>query len=515
MKTNDPIAVARGLPQGAVFHRCALQVNPHDYATNFRGVASSGDAAAHARAIVEKAVALGISVLAITDHNSVSAVPEFRKAAEGQDLVVFPGFELSSSEGIHVLCIYPPATDETRLGRFLGEFGITNTDPSTDLANQAFVEVLAKVQEQGGIAVAAHVTNDKGLFQALSGQARIRTWQSEALLAIQIPGPIEDLPHDTLQIVRNRNPQYARAHAPEEDLAIAVINARDVVKADDLEDRSATCWIKMSEVSIEGLRQAFLDPASRIRLNPKTGSLEPEEHAELVALAWEGGFLDGAAVHFNPNLNVLVGGRGTGKSTVIESIRAVLALEPVGDEARKAHDGIVRQVLKSGTKISLLVRAHRPAIREYRIERTIPNPPLVKDNGGEVSNLLPQDVLPRIEVFGQHEISELTKSREKLTRLLDRFVERDDALPRRKADLKRDLEKNRRSLLDARAELKQIEERLGALPGLEETMKRFREAGLEERLKEQSLLVREERLLASLPDRLAPLRECLEALKRE
>jgi hypothetical protein len=514
VKTIDPIAVARDFPRGAVFHRCALQVNPHDYATNFRGVAASDGAAAHARAIVEKAVALGISVLAITDHNSVSAVPEFRKAAEGQDVVVFPGFELSSSEGIHVLCIYPPATDQERLGRLLGEFGIRNTGPSAELANLSFVDVLAKVLAQGGIAIAAHVTNDKGLFQALSGQARIRAWQSENLFAIQIPGPIEDLPQDILPIVRNRNPDYARPHAPEEDLAIAAINAKDVVKADDLEDRSATCWIKMSEVSIEGLRQAFLDPASRIRLNPKTGSLEPEEHAELVALAWEGGFLDGAAIHFNPNLNVLVGGRGTGKSTVIESIRAVLALEPVGDEARKTHDGIVRQVLKSGTKISLLVRAHQPAIREYRIERTIPNPPLVKDNDGEVSNLLPQDLLPRVEVYGQHEISELTKSREKLTRLLDRFVERDDALPRRKADLKRELEKNRRSLLDARAESRQIEERLGALPSLEETLKRFREAGLEERLKEQSLMIREERLLASVPERLAPFRECLDALKR-
>jgi energy-coupling factor transporter ATP-binding protein EcfA2 len=271
----------------------------------------------------------------------------------------------------------------------------------------------------------------------------------------------------------------------------------------------------MSEVSIEGLRQAFLDPGSRIRLNPTEGELEPEEHAELVALTWEGGFLDGAAVHFNPNLNVLVGGRGTGKSTVVESIRSVLALDAVGDEARKAHEGIVRQVLKNGTKISLLVRAHRPAVREYRIERTIPNPPLVRDDQGEVLNLSPQDVLPRVEVFGQHEISELTKSREKLTRLLDRFVERDEALPRRKADLRRDLEKSRRSLLDARGELRQIEERLAALPGLEETLERFREAGLEARLKEQSLLVREERLLSSIPERLAPFREFLESLKRE
>ena len=87
--------------------------------------------------------------------------------------------------------------------------------------------------------------------------------------------------------------------------------------------------------------------------------------------------------------------------------------------------------------------------------RTIPNPPLVRDDRGEVSNFSPRDVLPRVEVFGQHEISELTKSREKLTRLLDRFVERDDDVPRRKTDLRRALEKSRKSVLDTRAELRQ------------------------------------------------------------
>ena len=515
MNHSDPIAKAKALPAGAVFYRCALQVNPHHYAGTFRGKAASGDANAHARAIVDKAVEIGVAVLAVTDHNDVGGVPAFRSAAVGRDVHVFPGFELSSSEGVHVLCIYPQETDDERLGRFLGEFGITKTTPSSDLANQGFVAILGRVREQGGVAIAAHVTNENGLFRVLSGKPRIQAWQAEDLLAIQIPGPVEDLPQDVRPIVENRNADYRRSHAAEDRLAVAVVNAGDILKPEDLDDRSATCWIKMSEVSIEGLRQAFLDPGSRIRLNPKQGKLEPEEHAELVALAWEGGFLDGAAIHFNPNLNVLIGGRGTGKSTVVESIRAVLALDAVGDEARKAHEGIVRQVLKSGTKVSLLVRAHRPAMREYRIERTIPNPPLVRDDQGEVSNLSPQDVLPRVEVYGQHEISELTKSREKLTRLLDRFVERDESQSRRKAALRRDMEKNRRSLLDTRAELRQIEERLAALPGLEETLERFREAGLEERLREQSLLVREERVLASIPERLAPFRECLESLNRE
>jgi hypothetical protein len=515
MAADDVIAKARQLPRGAVFHRCALQVNPHHYDSTYRGNAPSGDARDHAEAIIQKASGLGVSVLAITDHNHVGGVAAFRAVAEGRAIHIFPGFELSSSEGIHVLCIYAPDTAADTLARYLGAFGITDTNPSTKLADKPFVEILAKVREHGGVAIAAHVSNDGGLLKVLSGQARIEAWRSKDLLAIQIPGPVADLPQDLRPIVENTNPDYRRDPAAEDGLAIAVINAEDIVTPDDLDDRSATCWIKMSEVSIEGLRQAFLDPGSRIRLNPRKGNLEPEEHAEFVALTWEGGFLDGAAIHFNPNLNVLVGGRGTGKSTVVESIRTVLGLDAVGDEAKKAHEGIVRYVLKSGTKISLLVRAHRPAVREYRIERTIPNPPLVRDDQGGVSNLLPRDVLPRVEVFGQHEISELTKSREKLTRLLDRFVERDDDLPRRKGELRRALEKSRKSVLDTRAELAQIEEHLAALPGLEETLERFREAGLEDRLKEQSLLVREERLLASIPDRLSSFRDCLETLKRE
>ena len=515
MAPDDVIAKARGLPGGAVFHRCALQVNPHHYDSTYRGNAPSGDAVDHAEAIVQQASDLGVSVLAITDHNHVGGVAAFRIAAEGRGIHVFPGFELSSSEGIHVLCIYGPDTPDDLLARYLGGFGITDTKPSTTLADKAFGDILAKVHEQGGVAIAAHVTNDSGLLKVLTGQARIQAWRSKDLLAIQIPGPVEDLPHGARQIVENANPDYLRNPAVEDGLAIAVVNARDIAKPEDLEDRSATCWIKMSEVTIEGLRQAFLDPGSRIRLNPEEGELEREEHAELVALTWEGGFLDGAAIHFNQNLNVLVGGRGTGKSTVIESIRTVLGVEAIGDEARRAHQGIIRHVLRNGTKISLLVRAHRPAVREYRIERTIPNPPLVRDDHGEMSNLSPQDVLRRVEVFGQHEISELTKSREKLTRLLDRFVERDDELPRRKADLRRALEKNRKNVVDTRAELAQIADRLAALPGLEETLERFREAGLEDRLKEQSLLVREERLLASIPERLASFRECLEILKRE
>ena len=510
--SRDRNRQARG---GARFYRCALQVNPHHYAQTYQGQTTQGDALSHAKQIVEKAVEVGIEVLAITDHNNVEGVAAFRSASLNRPVHIFPGFELSSSEGVHLLCLYPQDTGDDQLGRYLGEFGIRETSPSTELATKTFAEILEAVRSQGGIAIAAHVTNDSGLFDVLSGRARIRAWQDEHLLAVQIPGLIEDLPQDVHPIVNNQNPEYRRANAPEDGLAIAVVNAKDVVKSEQLEVPSATCWIKMQDVTIDGLRQAFLDPGSRIRLNPREGKFAPDEHMEIVTVGWKGGFLDGVTVHLNPNLNVLIGGRGAGKSTVVESIRSALGLDPIGKEARKAHDGIIRQVLRNGTKISLLVRVQRPAVHEYRVERTIPNPPLVREVHGEVLHRTPTDILPRVEAYGQHEISELARSPDKLTRLLDRFVARDESLARRKTSVSRDLVKNRRALCDARAEIKSVEERLAALPGLEETLERFQEVGLEERLREQSLVVREERVLGSVPQRLVPFREALEILRRE
>ena len=509
---KDPIAKASKMPEGAVFHRCAFQVNPHDYGRTFRGQETSGNAHQHAKAIVDKAVEIGVSVLAITNHNDVGGIAAFRAAAEHTNVTIFPGFELSSSEGIHILCIYPPDTSEKNLERFLGQFGIHGTAPSANLSREPFDRVLTMVEKQGGVAIAAHVTNDKGLLEALKGQARIKAWRTKDLFAIQIPGPVSDLPPDLSPIIQNKNQEYRRTHPADEDLAVAAINAKDVVDPKDLEDPSATCWIKMSKITVEGLRQAFLDPGSRIRLNSDS---PPDEHAEFVSLTWEGGFLDGAAIKLNPNMNVLVGGRGTGKSTVIESLRYVLGLEPIGAEADKAHKGIVSDVLRSGTKVSLLVRCYRPARCEYRIERTVPNPPVVRDEDGKILNLLPQEMLPRVEVYGQHEISELTKMPEKRTRLLDRFIEPDDSSARRKADLRRELEKTRRSIIDVCTELQQIDERLASLPRLEETLKRFQEAGLEDRLREQSLLVREERVLDSIPERLRNFRECFDLLRQE
>lgn len=482
-------------PNGARFYCCALQINPFAYHGRHAKQTRFATEAEYNAAIVEACRANRIEAIAVTDHYRVTDSMGLIKAAREAGIFVFGGFEAASSDGVHFLCLYDPDQDRN-LERSIGGLGVRDHNALSPNGDKNCIQLLECVREQRGITVAAHVAADNGLLATLEGQPRVNAWRSSDLYACALPGPISGAPQSCRAILENKDAAHKR------ERPVAVINASDVNSPDDLADPRSSCFIKMSALSVEGLRQAFLDPESRIRLHSEA---HPEPHAEFIAIAWEGGFLDGARLHLNGNLNVLVGGRGTGKSTIIESLRYVLAIDPLGEEANKAHQAVLKYVLKSGTKVSLLVRSHHPAKHDYTIERTIPNPPVVKDEGGNVLNLSPRDVVPGVEVFGQHEISELTKSREKLTLLLERFVERDPNAGSQKAKLRLELERSRSRIADVQRELKLIEERLALLPGLEETQKRFQDAGLEERLREKSLLVREERILLTLRERLSPV----------
>ncbi len=481
---------------GARFYKCALQVNPFAYLgrNNKKTAFSSEDE--YNKAIIDVCLETKVEVVAVTDHYLTKGSECLVRTARNAGLYAFSGFEAVTKDGVHFLCLFDPDKDNN-LERFLGECGIHNNDQPSPTGILDSVELPEHAKKWGAACIAAHVASNGGLLRTLSGQPRVNAWRNPGLLACALPGPVSDAPDGVRTILENKDANYRRNRMP------AVLNVSDVNDPEDLKKDSTSCFIKMSAVSVEGLRQAFLDPESRIRLHSDPN---PEPNAEFLEMSWEGGFLSDAAVKFNKNLNVLIGGRGTGKSTMIESIRYVLGLDPVGKEAGRVHEGVIRHVLQPGTKVSLIVRSHEPSKRTYRIERTVPNPPIVKDEAGEVMMLSPEDVIPGVEVFGQHEISELAKSPENLTLLLKRFIDFEPSLLRRKSELSVELEKTRRQIADLHRDIKRLEDVLAELPGLEETDKRFQQAGLEERFKEKSLLIREERLFSGLDERMEQYR---------
>ena len=317
---SKPLDAALKLPNGARFYRCALQINPFAYLSRHHKPTSFRTEAEYNAAIISACRETGIEVIGVTDHYRVQDSKGLVQAARASSLFAFSGFEAVTKDGVHLLCLFDPDKDDA-LERFIGECGIHDTAAASPTGSLDAGELLASSKKWGAACIAAHVAADGGLLSKLSGQSRVNAWRSPDLLACALAGPVSDAPDNIRPILENKDGEHKR------NRLVAVINASDVNSPDDLKKNSASCFIKMSDVSVEAFRQAFLDPDSRIRLNSDP---QPEPHAEFLAVTWEGGFLDGTSVHFNGNLNVLVGGRGTGKSTMIESMRYALGIEPLG-----------------------------------------------------------------------------------------------------------------------------------------------------------------------------------------
>lgn len=56
--------------------------------------------------IVERALKMGIDMIAITDHNASANFKAVKHAAAGQDVVILPGMEVQTQEEVHVICLF-------------------------------------------------------------------------------------------------------------------------------------------------------------------------------------------------------------------------------------------------------------------------------------------------------------------------------------------------------------------------------------------------------------------------
>lgn len=370
--------------------------------------------------------------------------------------------------------------------RIIGACGVTGDDSESPQSNRTCEQLLKLIPEHGGVTVAAHVCSASGLLSTLRGQTRTRTWTCTDLLAAALPGAREDAPDAFRQIVLNKDPAHKRRRS------IAVINANDVSSPEALADPSTTTWIKMTDPSIEGLRQAFLDWESRIRLNSDP---IPADHIELVAASWQGGLFDAQSLRLSESLNVLVGGRGSGKSTLIESLRYAFDLPPKAEEARRVHENMIKNVLGPGASVAVLIRSPKPSPQYYLVERVYGNRPSVRNQSGELLDAVrPAAVLGSLEIYGQHEISELTRYPDKLAELLRRFTAADSSAVTEKTQIKDQMKRSKDAILGEIGNIGRIDEALSALPTLKEHLKRFAAAGLDEKLKNKTSIDREERI---------------------
>ncbi|HSA96817.1 MAG TPA: PHP domain-containing protein, partial [Acidobacteriota bacterium] len=148
-----------------------------------------GELTMYPRAVAAAALAAGLDIIAVTDHNSTENAAAVRAAARGTRLAVLPGLEITTEEEAHILGIFDAGADlapvqETVYGRLPdapslrsfsedqvivdAEDGVTGFNPhglfgATMLSAR---EAVGLIHDHGGLAVAAHL--DRPSFSVLS-----------------------------------------------------------------------------------------------------------------------------------------------------------------------------------------------------------------------------------------------------------------------------------------------------------------------------------------------------------
>ena len=473
----------------ARFWKCALQVNPHGYSERYRGQSHGLSAQAYAEKLREVCLQQEIRVVGLADHGSVQDVDQMRNVLSSDEIVVFPGFEIASTEKIHMVCLFDEDTTTDELQRVLGKLDLMNPEEGVTPSGFGCLQIAKIIREQNGFWYAAHMTGNSGLLRLQQdGGGLSHIWRDHDLVRVgQIPHLIEDLQERYRSIVLNKNPDYQR------NRPITVINAMDIDKPEKLANSRASTFIKMTRPCFASFLSAFKDPESRVRQGDQ---MQEHFYSRIERVSIEGGYFDGLTANLSGHLNTVIGGRGSGKSTLLECLRYALDAPHKAKDAKKQGDQIVSENLgKAGGRVIVDLHSATNNMKRYKIIRRHGEPPRVIDENGNESSLHPSgDLLPGVEFYGQNEIYELVRSPSELARVLDRFLPENAELQARLNSAKRMLIENGDRLEKARDKKEKLDERISALPKLQERVKQFKEQDLEEKLKVVPLLEKERQL---------------------
>lgn len=439
------IAEALGLDRGARFFRGDLHIH------SIAGSHDVTDASATPDAIVRTALAEHLDLIAIADHNEISGIGSAIEAAKGTGLLVVPAVELSTAHG-HILC-YLPTLDA--LTRFHSKLALVDRGHANSRCSNGVVDILNLVGEGRGFAVLAHVDGGKGLETEVPGSPPHKRdiICHPTLLGIELKrGDSEvsysDLDPDADRKLLGRQRIEALGLGKRQYLARLLNSDSHTLAAlgrNAAGDRKVTRY-KMQDVTFDALRLALQDSDARVRIEEEVPARVPV----IRALSMNGGFLSGQGINFSPNLNCIIGGRGTGKSTTFEAVRCLTGQSGTGDVVdSEVWPDLIDLVAEdqSGHELKLRRRMNCDV-----------------EDADDPDALLPDFA---VECYAQSEAATISQNATSdpagLLSFLDRFIGVT-------ADLKEEREV-RQALLDSETDLKAAAENVAKIPQVERDLK--------------------------------------------
>ena len=276
---------------------------------------------------VSAAKSAGLHAVALTDHNTAQGVDALRQAAAAVTgaPVILPGVEITASDGTHLLLVLDSSCTQQHVEEFLTRAEIPVDQRGTQMARSPLsVEQILNLECPRGVILAAHVNGQAGLLEH-DGQQRIAELRHRGLAGVEIDP------------TRGLDPTWLDGSRREIARVIPQIWCSDSHAFDEAGRRFT--WVKMTRPDAEGLRLALLDGSGSLQPAEKVNPGDPNKHADYAIESitvrqakymgrWnEPNPPNPLTVEFNPWLNAVIGGRGTGKSTLVDLCRTTLHRE--------------------------------------------------------------------------------------------------------------------------------------------------------------------------------------------
>ncbi|WP_221637263.1 TrlF family AAA-like ATPase [Listeria rocourtiae] len=425
---------------------------------------------------VEKLKVEGIDLGVITNHNKfdLNEYKALKDKARKEDIMIFPGVELSVKEGangIHCLIVFKDSDwingRKESINSFLDETfkGIENRENENTRCNDDLPAVIKRLDtyEKEYFILMAHIEQKSGFIHECDG-GLIKSLSAKTGFQKRVLGFQKGRTRDKMKQLN----EWLGYKLP-------YIEGSDCKSIDSI-GKGKKSFIKVGDTDFDSLVIAFRDFKNRISLEHKSIN-----HGHIRSIEFLGGKLDGKKIHLSPELNSLIGIRGSGKSSVIEVIRYVLNISP-SDSDKDYKNAVVGNLLNSGGQVIMEVQDGIGDL--YKIKRIL-------GENAHVTNLDNQEVGAKVGsvlraplYFGQKDLSAMDNGFE--LKLLDKLVgEKTESYKVDLQDLENNLSVKMKELLELESKINNGEELNKTLADVRHKIQIFEKEGVSEKLSKQ------------------------------
>ena len=307
------------------------------------------DRSATAEQWVDRCLEQELDCVAVTDHNTGEWIDRIKSVAEQKGLIVFPGVEITCDTAkVHLLILFDRDKDTTYVDDFLIECGVSRSEfaQTTACSQKTCLEIADIAAKHNAVVIPAHVDEFNGLGciskASVSSMFAKRNVNAAQYVYEDFIQPKLSIDADTVSSYNtaygNPNPAigmdtikgyyYCVQEAVKKNICLVTFsdNPDEVIpsKHNLVGIGKRYTWIKLDKnPTLESVRQAFLFP-DRVK-NCFDSQFCPYKEPDLWIRSVE--IQDTLLtktplkVEFNPQLNTIIGGRGSGKSSIFRFLR--------------------------------------------------------------------------------------------------------------------------------------------------------------------------------------------------